>query len=66
MNGGVGNLIGYLGTGWWFATCARSPGTNWPWFWGGLSAVVAMVLAYFLIAYRGIGAAGRNHPGLED
>ena len=23
MNSGVGNLIGYLGTGWWFAACAR-------------------------------------------
>ena len=22
MNSGVGNLIGYLGTGWWFAACA--------------------------------------------
>ncbi|MSU57163.1 MAG: MFS transporter [Pedosphaera sp.] len=62
MNGGVGNLLGYLGTGWWFAACARSPGTNWSWFWGGLAATVAVVFVYFLLAYRGIGAAGRNHP----
>jgi nucleoside transporter len=53
MNSGVGNLIGYLGTGWWFATCARPVGTQWTIFWGGLSAVVAVVLFYFLTAYRG-------------
>ena len=53
MTSGVGNLIGYLGTGWWFATCARSAGTQWTIFWGGLSAVVVVVLTYFLTAYRG-------------
>jgi MFS family permease len=53
MNGGVGNLIGYLGTGWWFAACARPTGTQWPIFWGGLAVVVAVVLVYFLTAYRG-------------
>lgn len=53
MNGGVGNLIGYLGVGWWFAACARPPGTSWPIFWGGLAVTVAGVLVYFLIAYRG-------------
>src|SRR6185436_3163635 len=26
MSGGVGNLIGYLGTGWWFTACARTAG----------------------------------------
>jgi nucleoside transporter len=53
MNSGVGNFIGYLGAGWWFATCARPAGTQWTLFWGGLSAVVAAVLIYFLTAYRG-------------
>ncbi len=56
MNSGVGNLIGYLGTGWWFAACARPAGTQWPLFWGGLAVVVAVVLVYFLIAYRGVGS----------
>ena len=56
MNGGVGNFLGYLGTGWWFATCARPSGTSWPLFWGGLAVAVAVVLGYFLIAYHGIGA----------
>jgi nucleoside transporter len=53
MNSGVGNLIGYLGTGWWFTACARPAGTQWTLFWGGLSAMVAAVLIYFLTAYRG-------------
>ena len=53
MNGGVGNLIGYLGTGWWFAACARPTGTQWSLFWGGLAVTVAAVLVYFLTAYRG-------------
>jgi MFS family permease len=56
MNGGVGNLIGYLGTGWWFAACARPTGARWPLFWAGLAATAAMVLVYFLTAYRGRGA----------
>jgi len=53
MSSGVGNLIGYLGTGWWFATCVRPGGTQWPIFWGGLAVIVAAVLVYFLIAYHG-------------
>jgi hypothetical protein len=49
----VGNLIGYLGTGWWFSMCAKSGGTQWPLFWGGLVAVVVIVAIYFLTMYRG-------------
>ena len=55
MNG-VGNLTGYLGVGWWFASCTRPNGTPWPLFWGGLAAAVAGVLVYFLAAYHGIGS----------
>ena len=51
MNGGVGNLIGYLGCGWWFGSCAKFAGTDWTIFWGGLSVTVAGVLVYFLINY---------------
>ena len=50
---GVGNLTGYLGVGWWFASCTRPTGTRWPLFWGGLAVTVAVVLIYFLAAYRG-------------
>jgi MFS family permease len=53
LNGGIGNLIGYLGTGWWFDICVRPAGMRWPLFWGGLAATVAAVLIYFLAAYRG-------------
>lgn len=53
MTSGVGNLAGYLGTGWWFAVCAKFGGTQWPMFWGGLSLSVAMVGIYFLTMYRG-------------
>lgn len=50
---GVGNFIGYLGTGWWFATCTGDHGTRWSLFWSGLAAAVAAVFAYFLVAYHG-------------
>ena len=55
MNSGAGSLIGYLGTGWWFAACARPGGESWPWFWGALAVAVVVVLVYFL-TYRGRGA----------
>ena len=53
MTSGVGNLAGYLGSGWWFLFCAQPGGMKWPLFWGGLAAVVALVLIYFLAAYHG-------------
>jgi len=53
MNGGVGNFIGYLGTGWWFDACTQSSRTHWPMFWGVLAASVGLVMIYFLAAYRG-------------
>ena len=51
MNNGVGNLIGYLGMGAWFAACGRPAGANWPLFWSGVSLTVALVLAFFWLAY---------------
>ena len=56
MSGGVGNLAGFLGTGWWFSGCTSASGTQWPLFWGGLAAAVGVVMAYFLTAYRGVGS----------
>jgi len=53
MGIGAGNLIGYLGTGWWFAACTHPAGTQWPLFWGVLAAAVGAVLVYFLTAYQG-------------
>lgn len=62
MNGGVGNLIGYLGTGAWFAACTGG-GTRWPIFWSGLSLAAAVVLALFLVTYRGRGTGLLRHDG---
>lgn len=55
MTGGVGNLIGYLGNGWWFDLCSRDGKTHWSIFWIGLAAAVTAVLIYFLTAYHGRG-----------
>ena len=55
MSGGVGNLLGYLGTGWWFDLCTRDDKTSWPIFWLGLAAAVTAVLIYFFAAYHGRG-----------
>ncbi|MCX6903482.1 MAG: hypothetical protein NTW03_08395 [Verrucomicrobia bacterium] len=63
----VGNLVGYLACAAWFRACALPTGTQWPLFWGGLTAAVAVVLVYFLAAYQGIGTglapAKATQPG---
>jgi len=61
MNSGAGNLIGYLGTGWWFAACVRPTGAQWSLFWGGMAATALVVLIYFLTAYRGKGPQRAGH-----
>ncbi len=55
MTTGVGNLVGYLGVGWWFSNCTHAAATRWPLFWSGLAGGVAVVMVYFLVAYHGIG-----------
>ena len=57
VNGGVGNLIGYLGVGAWFVSCGRDGATRWSLFWIGLAAAVAVILVLFLVTYRGRFAA---------
>jgi len=59
---GVGNLLGYLGTGAWFAACTQAGGTHWSRFWFGLAAAVAGVAIYFLFAYRGRGTPPAREP----
>ena len=56
MTGGIGNLLGYLGTGCWFSACTRPTDTRWPLFWGALAATVGLVMIYFLTAYHGQGS----------
>jgi len=61
LNGGVGCLIGYLGSGWWFNACSpTSSHTDWRLFWEVLSALVAAVLVYFLFAFREQGLRRRK------
>ncbi len=52
MYGGLGNLAGYLGCGWWFNACTPAAGTRWPVFWGGIALLVVLVMVYFLSIYR--------------
>jgi MFS family permease len=65
MSSGVGNLFGYLGTGWWFGACSRSHGTSWPLFWNGLAGAVACVTVYFLTAYHGQGGGLKRESHCE-
>ena len=53
MNGGVGNLIGYLFCGWWFSDCTTVAGTHWTLYWGLLSLMVVAIGIYFTTTYRG-------------
>jgi len=53
MSSGVGNLLGYLGTGIWFEACSEKGATRWTLFWGCLSLAIGGVLLFFLVAYRG-------------
>ena len=59
MTSGIGNLLGYLGSGWWFAFCTTEGATRWTLFWLGITAAVMFVLIYFLTAYRGRPADGK-------
>ncbi len=64
MNGGFGNLLGYLGTGFWFEFAQRNPAGGWRLFWSGLAAAVLLVAAYFLCAYRGVGKVPKRSKDL--
>lgn len=67
MTSGVGNLIGYLGTGWWFASCTTAgKTTQWPLFWSGMAVAVTVVLIYFLAAYRGRGIGPQKFVRAEN
>jgi len=65
MTGGFGNLIGYLGTGGWFAFNLTADGPHWPRFWLGLSAAAGAVLVFFLAVYRGQGPGARRPSAPE-
>lgn len=52
MTNGLGNLIGFLVSGWWFNSCTTAGSTRWSIFWLGCSGLAAMIMLYFLISYR--------------
>lgn len=53
MISGFGNLIGYLGNGWWKDANTVAGVTHWPRFWLGLAGVMAAVFTFFALSYRG-------------
>lgn len=52
---GFGNMAGYLGGGWWHATCKVDGHTDWQRFWIGETALTAAVCLFFALAYKGRG-----------
>ncbi len=56
MINGVGNLIGYSATGWWYEACAGAGGrVHWPVFWMGSLGLIIAATVYFAISYQGVG-----------
>ena len=54
MMNGVGNLLGYLSTGWWRRVCHSGDGhTDWTTFWLGMTLLTTAVFIFFAIAYKG-------------
>jgi len=62
LTSGVSNLLGYLGTGAWYFAATRGGATNWPLFWGGLTAVTLAITIYFATAYQGVGHGFWRQP----
>lgn len=56
VNGGIGSLLGALGSGWWYGICGKmplSPLRQHAIFWFVLALLATGVLVYFLRHYRG-------------
>jgi len=54
MSGGVGNLAGYLCTGWWREACLKDGATQWSLYWSGLAIATAVVGVGFFLSYQGL------------
>lgn len=63
MLSGIGNLVGYLGTGAWLDACRRGGVTRWSIYWGALAGCVAIVAIYFVSAYRGVARDAKTSGG---
>ncbi len=53
MLSGFGNLVGYIGNGWWRNACMAGETTHWPKFWYGVCGAAAVVWIWFAFSYRG-------------
>ncbi len=53
MTSGFGNLLGYLGIGWWRIACMKDGHTDWPRFWTGMTVLTVAVFVFFALAYKG-------------
>ncbi len=53
MYNGFGALIGYYACGGWHAATTANGHTDWPLFWGGLAASIAVIWFWFARSYRG-------------
>jgi MFS family permease len=53
LTAGVGNLSGYLGSGWWFAEVQHDGHADWPLFWWVLAGVTGGVFILFATTYHG-------------
>jgi MFS family permease len=58
MISGVGNIVGYIGTGWWRTACMTAGATNWPRFWFGMTGLAAVAFLFFAVSYRGQAKGG--------
>jgi len=62
MVGGFGNIVGFLGNGWWKSANTVAGQTHWPQFWLGLTLVMGAVFVFFALSYRGQSRAeSRDH-----
>ncbi len=62
MMGGLGNLAGTLGGGWWRSACQSAGHTDWRTFWLGMTLATTAVFVFFALAYRGRKSAEPEVP----
>ncbi len=66
VSGGAGPLVGALACGWLRHACVAADGGGWDWFWGILSAMIAVCLVIFVMFYRGQGRSSGEITGQTD